>query len=518
MSGKIEFEFSFSQPLPDRAASRTEPTPARFLILGNFSGRKRGEAATGPISQRPLHQLDIDTFASVLTRLKPRIHLEAVGDNAANLEIEIAELDDFHPDALFRKLDIFRSLREMRQRLLDPDTFAQAAAELDPGHGATGSSDNLETSDGDGSDSANPPEQPAPQEDTSTTLERLLGTKSSAHVEPSPQETVSPGKAALTPLIRDLMAPYIVPDADPRQDVYVDSLDAVIREQMRAVLHHPVFQAVESSWRGLDWLVTELEIGEELQIFFCDLTKDELLVDLRDSAGHLEDSEFYKLLIEKEIGTPGGRSWSFLLGDYSFGHSTDDVFLLAALGAIASRARAPFVAGAKAEILGCRSPAEIPDPPARSGVDPADQERWASLRNSAQASWLGLALPRVLMRLPYGPSTDTIESFPFEELTGNPDHESFLWGNAAFACGLLLARNRLQQPENLLLDGLHAYVYDREGIKTMQPNAEVLFSERVGHSVLDHGLMPLMSHRDRNAISLMRFQSLATPPAPLGGR
>ncbi|MFH1843609.1 MAG: type VI secretion system contractile sheath large subunit [bacterium] len=518
MAGNIEFEFTFSQTHPDRNSSRTEQTPTRFLVLGNFSGCRRGEAAAGPISQRTLHQLDIDTFASVLTHLKPRIHLDSFGDNNTNLEIEIEEMDDFHPDGLFRKLDLFRSLREMRKRLLDPDTFTQAAAELDPGRAEAGHGTDEEADADQDGDASPAPDQQAPREDSSDTLERLLGKKPAADAEPSPQQTISRGKAALTPLIRDLIAPYIIPEADPRQDVYVESVDAAIREQMRSVLHYPTFQAVESGWRGLDWLVSELEIGEELQLFACDLTKEELLADLRGTAGRLEDSEFYKLLIEKEIGTPGGRIWSFLLGDYSFGHSEDDVFLLAALGAIASRAGAPFLAGAKAEILGCQSLAENPDSSTWSVGDPADRERWASLRSSLQASWLGLALPRVLLRVPFGSRTDTIESFPFEELTGDPDHESFLWGNAAFACGLLLARDVLNQSGNQLLEGLPAYVNDRENVKTMQPCAEVLLSERVGLEILQQGLMPLLSHRDRNVVSIMRFQSLAEPPTPLEGR
>ena len=130
MSGKITFEFGFTRPQPQGEVLRSDQTPARILVLGNFSGRRHGETAAGAISKRTLHELDIDTFDSVLARLAPRIHLAALGDSGVNLDIEIGELDDFHPDALYRKLSLFRSLREMRQRLLDPATFAEAAAEL----------------------------------------------------------------------------------------------------------------------------------------------------------------------------------------------------------------------------------------------------------------------------------------------------------------------------------------------------------------------------------------------------
>jgi type VI secretion system protein ImpC len=467
MPGMNDFEFSFTKPQHHRVAARSEQTPRRILVLGNFSGQEYEEGVAKPISQRTIHALDIDTFAAVLGRIRPQIHLGAVGGSGAIPEVAISEIDDFHPDSLYRNLEIFRSLREMRRRLLDPATFAAAAAELMPNF--------TKASTGD--------------------------------------DTGSVG-GGFSAFIRDLVAPHIIPDADPRQEVYVELLDEAIRTQMSAVLHAPSFQAVESAWRGLDWLLTELEFGEELQLFVCDVTKEELLADLRGAAGQLEESEFYQLVVEKEIGTLGGREWAFFLGNYDFGHSADDVFLLAALGAIAEQAEAPFLAGAKAEVLGCRCLAECPDSSAWSVVDPADKARWASLRNSSHASWLNLALPRILMRLPYGSQTDAIESFAFEELTGDPDHESFLWGNPAFACSMLLARSFLDEngatrSGSLTLEGLPAFVYLVDDAKTMKPCAEVLLSERTGQEILKQGLIPLLSHRGHNGVSLLRFQSLA---------
>jgi type VI secretion system protein ImpC len=522
MPGKIEFDFSFGKPQPHRQAHRSEPSPTRILVLGNFHGHTGESTTTVPISKRTIHTVDIDTFDAVLTRLKPRIHLETIRDSSASLDIAIDEMDDFHPDALFRKLNIFRSMREMRKRLLDPATFAAAAAELIPSQSATDSVADTGTEEEEDRGAPPPPDPAQQAEDDSSTLERLLGRSAPADIEPPPPDGAPrPGSVDLPALIRNLVAPHVVPDADPRQDVYVDSLDAAIRAQMRAVLHHPSFQAVESVWRSVSWLVTELELGEELQLFICDLTKEELLSDLQGAADHLEESELYRLVVEQEIGTRGGRAWSLLLGDFEFGPSVDDTFLLAALGAIASQAGAPFLAGARAEMLGCHSLVESPDPSAWS-LDQADQERWIGLRNASQASWLGLALPRILLRLPYGPRTDPVDSFPFDELTADPDHESFLWGNPAFACALLWAHQRLvedgsQQISNQILEGLPAYVYTRDSTKTMQPCAEVLLTERAGQAILEWGLVPILSHRDRNAVSILRIQSLSEPPAPLEG-
>ncbi len=509
MLGTTDVRLGINKPKPHREGVRSEQAPARILILGNLSGRGRAEGGAQPISKRTLHALDIDSLDSVLAKLKPRIHIEAIGDSRANLDVAIGELDDFHPDALYRKLDVFGSLREMRQRLLDPATVNDFLARSAVNEGA--------------GDTARPPDHPAAPEDDAGTLERLLGRRAAADVEPpSPRGSRPPSKVDLTALIRDLVAPHVVPDADPRQEVYLDALDAGIRDQMRSILHHPSFQAVESVWRGLAWLLSELETGERLQLVICDLTREELLADLRGAADRLEESEFYRLVVEKGIGTPGGPAWSYLLGDFYLGHSEEDTFLLTALGAIASQAGAPFLAGAKAEVLGCRSLAETPDPTSWSFDDPADRDRWTHLRNSSQASWLGLALPRILLRLPYGSHTDEIEAFPFEELPGEPEHASFLWGNPAFACILQMGRALLegggpQQPGNQVLEGLPAYVYYQEDARTMKPCAEVLLGERAGQGILERGLIPLLSHRDRNAVSILRLQSLAEPPTPLLG-
>ena len=223
-------------------------------------------------------------------------------------------------------------------------------------------------------------------------------------------------------------------------------------------------------------------------------------------------------MVEKGIGTPGGLSWSLLLGNFYFGHSEEDVNLLAALGAIASRANTPILAGAKTEVLGCRSLAESPDPSTWSIEDPADQDRWNRLRSSPHADWLGLALPRILLRLPYGRETDEIEAFPFEELPAEPDHEAFLWGNAVYACTLVWGRSLPGGGAlgSQTLEGLPGYTYFQDDAKVMKPCSEVVLSERAGLAILARGPIPLLSHRDRNAVTVVRFQSLSEPPTPLG--
>jgi type VI secretion system protein ImpC len=145
------------------------------------------------------------------------------------------------------------------------------------------------------------------------------------------------------------------------------------------------------------------------------------------------------------------------------------------------------------------------------------------LRTSAVAPWLGLALPRILLRLPYGQKTDPIDSFAFEEMPGGRDPEAYLWGNPAYVCARLIAAAFAENgwdfsPGDVLeLGDCPAHVYEDAGERRMQPATEILLSERATEEILAHGPMPLLGHRQRNAIRLARFQSLADPPMALAG-
>jgi len=230
-------------------------------------------------------------------------------------------------------------------------------------------------------------------------------------------------------LIRQVVAPHIVPGAPPQQAVYIAAVDAAIGEQMRAIVQHPQFKALEALWRGVQWLVSTLETDEQLKLYVLDMSRAEPGADLEAAQGNVESCSLYRLLVEQGKGTTGGEPWSLIVGNYAFGLGGEDVEVLAYLGAIASQAGGPFLAAAKPELIGCRSIAATPDPRDWTPPDTPAAERWNALRESPVAPWIGLAPPRVLLRSPYGKSTDPIESFAFEELGAQREHESYLWGN-----------------------------------------------------------------------------------------
>jgi type VI secretion system protein ImpC len=443
-------------------------TPFRILILGDFSGRaNRGLLETRLGGRRPL-LVDRDNFDQILAKLHPELRLPVAGAESSSVALRFAELEDFHPDRIFEQSELFRALRATREQLGDPATFAAAAASFRP---------------------AAPPPPPRPPSGEKVTLDDLLGGSPGAR----PQRVLDEWGR----LIRDLVAPHLVPGADPRQAELIAQLDSAIAVQMRALLHHPDFQQLEAAWRALFFLLRRLETGPERKVYLLDVSKAELARMLEQAREDLRKCDLYKLAVEDTVGTPGAEPWAVLAANYYFGGSEPDLEMLARLGAIAQKAGAPVLAGAGDELLGSMA-----------------DGGWAMLRKLPLANWIGLAMPRFLLRLPYGGDTAPLERFAFEEMPGH-DHHGYLWGNPAFACACLLGQGAGAARE---LGDLPLHVYRENEKERIQPCAEVLMTEEQAEALLDNGIMPLASLKNRDAVLLVRMQSIADPPAALAGR
>lgn len=508
MAGRVELELETQRT----RYLATDASPMHILILGDFSGRaNRGLLEHGAgLAERPVVPVDVDNLDDVMFRLAPRLHLPFGDPSGAEMVVELKRIDDFHPDSLFDGHQLFRALKQQRARLLDPASYPEAAAELKRWAAEVPAP----------TEPPAPSPSAAPREDDSTTLERLLGRPATGSTEAGPRPATRPDFAQI---IRAIVEPYLVPGRDPQQPQLVAALDAGITERMRALLHDPAFQALESAWRSLHDLVSSLETGERLKLFLLDLSKDELAADLLAAGADASGSGLHTSLVERRVRTPGGEPWSVIVGNYRFGPTADDVVLLERLGALASQAGGPLLAAADPRLLGCGSAVELPDLQQWEPAGADESRRWQALRKSPAASFLGLALPRLLLRLPYGAETDAVERFEFEELPPTPDHETFLWGNPAFACAKLLAQSFeasgwLMQPgDQLALEDLPAHAYQEGGVSRLTPGAEICLAERAAAAILDRGLMPMLSYRDRNVVRLARFQSLCDPPAGLSG-
>lgn len=434
---------------PQAIGTPDPETPFHILVAGNFGGAGRNRKMVG---------IDRDDFDIVTAFVAPRARVTA----PAPIEISFSELDDFHPDRLFERLAPFQSLRQLRRRLADPTTFAAAAAEIAPLPAAAPS----EVAGRSGAD----------------LLSMMLGEAPAA--KPAPARSSDWDR-----MLREMVAPYAVPGADPRQPELLAQTDAAIAGQMNAVLHDPAFQALEAAWRGLYFLARRLETGEDLKIFLLDLPQEELATE-----------EGINTLVRTLADGP----WSVLAGLWNFG--TEDEALLERLASLAATARAPLIAGLAPDVVGLTG-------------------AFAKLRRSPDARWLGLAVPRFLLRLPYGAKTSAIDSFEFEEMPAPPVHERYLWGHPALACACLLGETFSRygwemRPGTLsTIDGLPAHIYKGDGLASeLKPCAEVLLTEDAALLLMERGLIPLASIKDSDSVRVVRFQSVADPLALLAGK
>ena len=239
----------------------------------------------------------------------------------------------------------------------------------------------------------------------------------------------------------------------------------------------------------------------------------------------MRSTGIYKLLAEQTVETFGGKPWTVLAGNYIFDNSHEDAELLGSIAKIAKAFGAPFISSVNDKVLGCESLAETPDTDDWQRLYGAEESQaWEALRKLPDAAYLGLALPRFLLRLPYGADTDPIEQFDFEEMSANPDHNDYLWGNPCFACVYLLAKAFTHHGWNLRpgiiqdIEGLPLYIYKENGESVVKPCAEVALTERAAEIILDKGIMPLLCFRNQDNIRLARFQSIADPLTSLAGR
>jgi type VI secretion system protein ImpC len=490
---RMPFDFSFSRvPRPRR---RDDEEPFRILVLADLGGGGRV-----PLAQRRPLGVDIDNFERVFERLAPRVELVLDG---APLTIELRSPEDFHPDHLFERLPPFVALRKLRAELQDPAQFQRAAAAL----GALS-----------GPASATPePGAGASPDATGDDIERLLGRPASP-----PGGRASVAAVDMTDWMRAIVAPYVVADIGAEQRMLTGALDAAIATEMRRVLHDPAFQALEALWRGIDRLVRELDLGETLTLSLLDLTREELAQDLAAHGGDLTRSALHAVLCGPETDAPDGRRWSLLVTDLAIGADLTELPLLATLGALAGRAGAPLLATARPSLLGCATVADLVEPGSWQPLDEAAGAFWAALRTSPLAPWIGLALPRILARLPYGKDSDPIGAFAFEELTARA-HEDSLWGRPALALALLAGQAFMENGWDLDLESgrdlgdLPSHIYREDGTPYQQPCAEVAMGETAGLAVLRAGVMPFLSYRSRNAARLLGFQSIAEPARALAG-
>jgi type VI secretion system protein ImpC len=350
--------------------------------------------------------------------------------------------------------------------------------------------------------------------------------------KPRTERAATEVENAVTTLVREALRDQAVIKDDVIETIeeMIARIDQKLTTQTNEILHAPEFQQIESAWRGLNYLVFNSETDANLKIRVMNVTKNELYRNLRlYPDAKWDQSPLFKQIYESEFGQLGGQPFGCLIGDYSFSHAPTDVQLLRDLSRIASAAHAPFFGAAHPNLLGMDSWNELTNPRDIGKVfDTPEYAAWKGLRDQEDSRYVGLCMPRVLARLPYGAKSEPVEEFAFEEDTDGHIGEKYSWMNAAYAMAANVNRafkewgwcvriRGVQSGGEVINLPTHTFPTDDGGVDLKCPT-EIAISDRREHELAKSGLIPIIHRKNTDKAAFIGAQSVYRPQKYFGPR
>jgi type VI secretion system protein ImpC len=330
---------------------------------------------------------------------------------------------------------------------------------------------------------------------------------------------------AVTTLVREALSDTSVIKDDVLDTIegLIARLDEKLTAQVNEILHAPEFQQIESAWRGLHYLCFNSETDSNLKIRVMNVSKNEIYRNLRLYPGaRWDQSPLFKAVYEAEFGQLGGEPFGCMIGDYYFSHLPTDVQLLRDLSKVFGSAHAPFFAGADPTLLGMDSWTELSNPRDIGKIfDTPDYAAWRGLRDQDDSIYVGLCMPRVLSRLPYGAKSEPVEEFAFEEDTDGHKGEKYAWMNAAYAMAVNVNRafkewgwctriRGVQSGGEVINLPTHTFPTDDGGVDLKCPT-EIAISDRREHELARSGLIPIIHRKNTDKAAFIGAQSVYKP-------
>ena len=303
-------------------------------------------------------------------------------------------------------------------------------------------------------------------------------------------------------------------------DGLVAQIDQKISMQLDEILHCEKFQQLESTWRGLKFLVDRTDFRKNARIEILNVSKEDLLESFED-APELIQSALYRHIYTNAYDQPGADPYSTMIGNYEFTNSPQDVALLTQVSKVASSAHCPFISSISPKFFGkdtFEDWKKIPDLSAY--MNTAEYAKWNSFRDSEDSRYVGLTYPRYMLRLPYGPDTVPAKDFNYVEQVKGDDHEKYLWGNAAFAFAANMSRAfaldgwsvQIRGPQSGgKVDDLPVHLYDVGKGKQMKIPTEVPISETLEFTAANLGFIPLSVYQGRDYACFFSANSAQRP-------
>jgi type VI secretion system protein ImpC len=311
-------------------------------------------------------------------------------------------------------------------------------------------------------------------------------------------------------------------------DRAVAAIDQKLSDQLNAIMHHPKFTALEGSWRGLHYLVMNSETGTGMKLRVLNMPKRELSRDLQ-RAVEFDQSQLFKKIYENEFGTPGGEPYGALIGDYEWTQHPDDIETLRLVSNVAAASFAPFISAAGAGMFGFDSWPELAKPRDLAKIfETQDYTKWRSFRDSEDARFVNLVLPRTLARLPYGAATKAIDEFNYEEAPQDDagaakamNHNDYCWMNAAYAMGARLTNAFSQYGFCTAIRGAegggkvenlpyHVFTSDDGDMDAKCPT-EIAITDRREFELSNLGFLPLCHYKNTDYSVFFGAQTVQKP-------
>ena len=472
LDGEVGQDPHYLQPEPFDPR-RESDAPFCLGIVGDFSGRgtRPAEGSHRDLSQRPLHRVTPEN-ALDLAGIRPEIVVNSLVEGHAKVSVAFRTMDDFHPDSLFSRLDLFQKHRDARAHLV-----GGKAGGIEKEHVP---------------DKSDPGSGPG-------LLDAVLGeTEREAHPAGSILDE------ELDAFIRRVVEPHRV-GAAPDHSKAIGELDLQASQLMKALMNSPGFKELEALWRSVVFLLSRTEVSSNLRMYLIDVSEQELVADLL-SSDEPEDWGFAHTVLAPISENGEELRWAGLLGAFQFGGASHHVPILQRIGLLAESGGIPWFAGADSSLLGSPSVRDQPDP--RDWNEPLDP-LWEELRGRPEAECLNLSFPRFLLRNQYGDDGGRVKRFDYQERASFPP--DLLWGNSCFLMGIALARAFAHS-------GWNMQIAERESIPQLPihptpdgwgASLEVTLSHSAASRVSEAGLSPVIAGRNDPTAQLLGCRSVS---------
>lgn len=482
-------------------------------VLADLSGANG--ALLPPVPDRRFLDIDVDNFDERMAAIQPGVAFVAPNriDGSGEIAVELAfsSLKHFHPDVIVDQIFSTKALKD--QRVLIEALLKEIAEDplINRAVGQLVSSGNILEGDGYDKKSA-----------ADLVLKDVYEALQKSEMWRTPRGELI--RQALPALVEGYRRFSIKPTRDPQDSIraMIVQIDTHLSEQLREIMHHRDFQSLEATWRGLYYLVANTETDDRLKIKCLNISKDELRQSLiRYKGENFEHGPVFKTILI-EFDAMDGEPFGCLLGDFYFDHRSPDVEVLNEVARIAVSAHAPFITGAAPSVLQMDSWSELSVADDLSTLfNHPDYAAWHSLRESEDARYIYLTMPRFLARLPYGRKTEPVEAFDFEEEIDDADSGKYVWANSAYTMAANINRafklygwcSRIRGVESggaVEALPVHTFPTDDGGVGMKGPT-EIGIADRREAELANLGFMPLVHRKNSDFAAFIGAQSLQKP-------